>query len=127
MINNNNKSCINLECSKPFDPPSGYGDFCSKKCRNKFDYNRKRDYLQRLNEIPREIKKQDKILKKVHEKRGSNLTPYELLRYEGFEDGGYSKRVQHPTTDEEILLFLEYGVHIDRETTKVKIYPSYDL
>ena len=120
------KLCLLEGCNNPVIPHGGFGPYCSKKCTNRAYYLKNREDISEYNSIQSILKKQDKILRIVWEQRKSLSTPIELLRFLGFKDGEYSKQVFHPTTNEVVHFFKDFGITFINDKN-CKIYERAEL
>jgi hypothetical protein len=119
--------CKRKDCNKFAMPGNGQYPYCSKSCRNNDDYQFKyKDMITALNAIRAEIRKQNKLLKELHRKWGSNPWTLGQLQIEGFIDGGYCKMVKHHS-GKIARIFLDYGLLYDPKTKMFQIHPENEL
>ncbi len=108
---------------------SGRSDkkYCCQEHQDADHYRRKAETEKRLNQIKGQIRRCDKILKRLYFIFGSRPISIDHLQKEGFEDGGYSRRTLYISTKEEVQLFLNYGFKRNPDNLTITVIKSDDI
>ena len=115
------KECFNPLCGKEYRGPD-QSKYCSTKCKDKVNNQRKKEERDKYNSILRKIIQNEKVLEKFYYKsKGEVALSLQILIENGFKLGVAETDIISQLDSKVWSAYYDYCYRVDKTRTKIKI------